>query len=248
MPYRVAGSDELAGAGPERGGALIGFIQTGTGAVERTVQAKLRETVSVLDYHSTGIVGVNTSHDTSAINAAIDTGLDVFFPAGHYSYTPNGKQLAFGQSLFGTSPLNTTINKVANGDMFVLTAGCGVRNISLQGNGGAGATGRGFMIGANSSNITLSNVNCLDMLGYGAEVIADNGGSQLRIIGGVWTRTDPQQCAMRFPSNDTQATPRSLVGIDSTGWLVDTNGCDTTLVIGCYSRNMIFGANSKKRS
>lgn len=198
MPYWVAGADELAAAGPETGAALIGFIQSGTGAVARTVQAKLRETVSVLDYHSTGIIGVNTSHDTIAINAAIDTGLDVFFPAGHYSYTPGAKLLGFGQTLFGTSPLNTTINKVANGDMFKLHAGCTLQDIGFQGNGSGGATGRGLLIDGLFSNITLINVNVLDMLGHCIEVTANNGGSQLRLIGGFYDRTNTSLAAINM--------------------------------------------------
>lgn len=52
---------ELAAAG---GSALIGYLPSGTGAVARTVQAKLRESVSVGDF---GAVGNGVADDTAAI-------------------------------------------------------------------------------------------------------------------------------------------------------------------------------------
>lgn len=50
------------------GSSLIGFIQNGTGAVARTVQAKMREAVTVDDF---GAVQDGATNDTGAIGAAI---------------------------------------------------------------------------------------------------------------------------------------------------------------------------------
>jgi len=68
--------------------ANLSFLQSGTGAVSRTVQAKARDVVSVKDF---GAVGDGTTDDTAAIQAAITAvsaaGGFLFFPAGTYKTT-----------------------------------------------------------------------------------------------------------------------------------------------------------------
>lgn len=67
------------------GSSLVGHIATGAGAVARTVQSKLRETVSVKDF---GAVGDGVANDTSAFQAAASSGAkSVHIPAGRYYLT-----------------------------------------------------------------------------------------------------------------------------------------------------------------
>jgi hypothetical protein len=70
------------------GSSVIGFLQSGTGASATTVQAKLREFVSVKDF---GAVGDGVADDTIAIQAARDhiaaTKQGLVFPSGEYLYT-----------------------------------------------------------------------------------------------------------------------------------------------------------------
>jgi len=66
--------------------ADIVYLPAGTGAVATTVQAKLRETVSVKDF---GAVGDGLSDDTDAINSALGTDQTIYFPDGIYLFMGN---------------------------------------------------------------------------------------------------------------------------------------------------------------
>jgi hypothetical protein len=61
--------------------SLVTFVPAGTSATQRTVQAKLRDVVSVKDF---GAVGDGVADDTAAIQAAINAASNIYFPAGTY--------------------------------------------------------------------------------------------------------------------------------------------------------------------
>jgi hypothetical protein len=70
----------------------VTFLQAGTGAVARSVQSKLRDTVSVKDF---GAVGDGVTDDLAAIQAAINfvvsqNGGTVYFPSTSTSYVCSG--------------------------------------------------------------------------------------------------------------------------------------------------------------
>jgi hypothetical protein len=94
----------------------VSFLQSGTGAVTRTVQSKLRDVVSVKDF---GAVGDGVTDDTAAIQAAVDSvetlGGVLVFPPGRYLMTSQ-----------------VTINRTyaASGSNFV-----GERNLLISGYG-----------------------------------------------------------------------------------------------------------------
>ena len=103
----------------------VSFLQAGTGAVQRTVQSKLRDVVSVKDF---GAVGDGVTDDTAAIQAAIASsaqGLDVFFPTGTYKVTsaitlPTGRAMRFSGtgagSIITSTGLSTVFYRNTRGD------------------------------------------------------------------------------------------------------------------------------------
>jgi hypothetical protein len=66
----------------------LSFLQAGAGAKRRTVQSKLRESISVADF---GAKGDGTTDDTAAVAAAVNSlptgGGSVYFPPGQYLLT-----------------------------------------------------------------------------------------------------------------------------------------------------------------
>lgn len=68
------------------GSSLVGFLQSGAGAVSRTVQSKLRDVVSIKDF---GAIGNGAADDKAAIDAAAATGRAVFYPSGAYAFSDN---------------------------------------------------------------------------------------------------------------------------------------------------------------
>ena len=71
----------VSGVAASAGSSLLGFIQAGVGAILRTVQDKLRESVSVLDF---GADATGVADSTAAVQAATNTGKAVLFPDGTY--------------------------------------------------------------------------------------------------------------------------------------------------------------------
>lgn len=69
-------------------GSKITFLQDGTSAIQRDMQAKAKDWFSVRDF---GAQGNGTANDTSAIqacvNAAVSAGKNVYFPSGSYRIT-----------------------------------------------------------------------------------------------------------------------------------------------------------------
>jgi hypothetical protein len=90
-----------------------GFTQSGTGAIQRTVENKLKDTVSVKDF---GAVGDGTANDTAAIQAAFTASGNVVFPAGTYrmnsgvSLAANNISVDFGNATIVHGGTGTLFN------------------------------------------------------------------------------------------------------------------------------------------
>jgi hypothetical protein len=89
---------------------------TPAGAVNRTINLKLAETVSVKDF---GAVGDGTTDDTTAFSSALATGKSIYLPSGTYSITSSLTVSNSGQSIYG-SGFGQSIVKRGNDTSFVI--------------------------------------------------------------------------------------------------------------------------------
>lgn len=103
------------------------FIQSGSGAVTRTVQAKLRDVVNVKDF---GAVGDGSTDDLAALQAALAASNHVIVPAGSYRLpftSTSALTPAAGAVLEGAGDDCTTITFVPSStsdrNAFALSAG-----------------------------------------------------------------------------------------------------------------------------
>lgn len=118
----------LAVLAASSGSSLIGYINTGSGATARTVQARLRDMLSVKDF---GAVGDGTTNDVTAIQNAINaaaalpasgsvsglggiSGATVYFPPGVYRIN-SGITIPDGVKLVGNGERATVINYYGSG-------------------------------------------------------------------------------------------------------------------------------------
>lgn len=110
--------------GSSGGSALVGFISAGAGAVLRTLQSKLRESVSVLDF---GADPTGATDSTAAFQAALDLAgtvsaiRRVFVPSGAYLlsriYVPAGVVLEGEAITETTARTGTKFIQGADGDV-----------------------------------------------------------------------------------------------------------------------------------
>ena len=159
----------------------LNFTQQGTGAVSRSVQNKLEDTVSVKDF---GAVGDGTTDDTAAINNAIasltylagtqtangSTGGEVYFPAGRYKITDtiiltgkNGLHL-HGEGVEATEIFMSSSDSngkpiFKNADTFASNlVDCHITHMTLYGDGNTKANAHGVEF-LNTNGCYLQNLS-----------------------------------------------------------------------------------------
>lgn len=185
----------------DAGASLVGFKQSGTGAVARTAQDKLRERVSVKDF---GAVGDGVTNDSAAILAAIaalqassdERGRTLFFPAGHYKCPVaidfTSYNLIHGIYVEGEGDTNTLINFAGaavgtDGITFGKGAHFGVRKIMV-----ANAprhnivVGRGTTVGG-PSYASMFTIECVRSQGAGQDGIYIQN-AYLGRLSDIWAR------------------------------------------------------------
>jgi hypothetical protein len=156
----------------------ISYTLTAAGATLQSVQTKLEQYVSVKDF---GAVGDGVADDTAAVQAAIDSGEPIVFPAGSYACGPLTQSTNF-QRFYADGFVK--IQKNANGVLFTSTGNYvqfeGIQFI------GTGFTGDNVNLTGNHPTLT----NCASFGTPGRALKAT--GAQVQIFGtcGIYATTD----------------------------------------------------------
>lgn len=165
------------------GASLVGAIYSGTGAVSRTVQAKLRETVSATDF---GADKTGATNCLVAVTAAWDyclaNGADLYLPAGLYKITSENN-FPFGRidgsaptslldcgniTIFGDGPATILQTETSGGgDVLQLNGAKNlhIRNLAVTATltGSSGSGSNGISVTGGFDNISILDVwvdNC----------------------------------------------------------------------------------------
>ena len=106
------------------------FLQTGTGAVKRTVDSKLKEIVSVEDF---GATGNGSTDDTTAIQAALAASKHVVFPEGTYLISNKLDVTLTDAYIEGLGTVEIKQTTYPQNVFFVSGDNCTIKNFKLTG-------------------------------------------------------------------------------------------------------------------
>jgi hypothetical protein len=108
--------------------AGVGFIASGLGAVQRTMQGKMRDTISVLDFipvaeHAAILAGTSTYDATAAINAAHAAAATVHYPGSYAKarYNATAITMPFAGGMIGDGRDNVRLVQIAATDSNFIT-------------------------------------------------------------------------------------------------------------------------------
>lgn len=178
-PEMLIGTDG-SGVGAEYAVAdFLDFTPEGTGATERTIQAKLKDTVSVKDF---GAVGDGVEDDTAAIQAALDTGKLVRVPAGTYLISAPLLITIDRSGLVGDGQCTSIVTNHATAD--IIQVGDGSNQV-------AGVLLRGFRVwsavvktGGYAIRARYCSYACFENISLGTVVDYSDAGSAHRLYKG----------------------------------------------------------------
>jgi hypothetical protein len=195
-----------------------------------------------------GAAGDGVTDDTAAIQAALDSGKRIYFPAGTYKVTAS-LTVPSGATLVGESKLRSTIKRATAATLIsAFGAGAAMYDLSLDGNSSEFPSGKGILVGALSGRQTLVNVEVRNFPGPCLEFAAD-GGSGFSSFGSTYRTTgQPGRVAsVRVAGIDTQAIPRKFYATESDGsTLFDFGGANNFYASGFYTNGLIFSPSSTK--
>lgn len=226
------------------GSSLIGFIQSGVGAVGRTLQDKCRESISLADFLPSGYVTDGSIDYAIQINRAITAAGasgELVWPKGTWLC---GQKLTMPQGqrwIVKGAKRSATIKKGFNGDMVEMGALAAMIGINIDAQGGI-FSGRGIYVTSGNSQI-IQDCRVSLSQGVGLEFAVGAGGG-CHVSNFEADTTSPTVVAAIKIAGDAGPTPRFFEGIWLAGGLFDIsgagagNGCSMS---NFYMRNIVFG-------
>lgn len=203
------------------GSSLIGFIQAGTGATARTVQSKLRDIVSAVDFGADPTGALDSS---AAIQAALNTGKNVDLIGGQYKAN-NLTMSTNVQSLISSQGF-ARITKNNNGPILTVSANdVLLENIGFRGDASTPTfTGDNIVVTGNSVHI----LNCGSRWAY-ARALKVSGNNPVVIgSGDIWQTADATASGYDIEMANGSAVIQypqltNIISTQSTGGILLTN-------------------------
>jgi hypothetical protein len=213
------------------------YNQGSTGAVSRVLTTRLQDYVSVKDF---GAVGDGVTNDTAAIQAAINTGKPIVFPAGTYASGPLTQSTNF-QRFYANGQV--TIAKNADGVLFTSSG----MYVELDGIQFVGTGYTGNNISASGSNPRF--INCSSTGTPGRALKATGGHVQIIGTSGSYTTTDATASGydIEIGVSGTATLYHQLTGIYSsqaTGGILLIDTGSATIVGGQFGKLKIQSGTS----
>jgi hypothetical protein len=199
----------------------ISYTLTAAGATLQSVQTKLEQYVSVKDF---GAVGDNVTDDTAAIQAALDTGLNVDLVGGQYK-AANLTMITDVQSLFSSQGF-ARITKNANGPILTISADDAlIENVGFRGEASSPIfTGDNVVVTGDA--VTFN--NCGSRWAYARALKISGDAPSIIGSGDIWQTADATASGYDIEianASTTIAYPQliSIVSSQSTGGILLTN-------------------------
>ena len=221
------------------------FLQAGTGAVSRSVRAKLRDAISVSDF---GATGDGTTDDGPAIVAAATAaiGRTLYFPTPAVAYRCATSLGSIGNSNWrGDGKRLTLIKKDYSGGSALLTLndGAEIDGIRFDLNGSV-RTGDGLKVLNGQGNQTLRDVSIVngDTAALYFEKDAGSNFMAFNLEAYCVTASNP---AVQIENTATGGCPRIFFGFTSAGnKSFSTGGANNLLIANSLLFDIDFSANS----